>query len=58
MGPSASPVGCADDVGPFHERFDQHGPVVVSLGPVPDQLATDQGQEMRSEVGDFDPAAE
>ena len=55
LGPAGGLVGGAGEARGFHERFDQHGRGVVTLGPVFGQMPTHDGQDVRGQVGDSDP---
>ena len=58
-GPDAGPAGCPVDragvARGLDEGLDEHGRGVVALGPVLGQAPADEGQDVRTQVGDFDP---
>ena len=55
MDPARCPVHGAGVARSLDEGLDQHGGGVVALGPVLGQAAADDGEDVRAEVGDFDP---
>ena len=55
MDPPRCPVDGAGVAGRLDEGFDEDGGRVVAFGPVFGQAPADDGEEMRAEVGDFDP---
>ena len=57
MDPARCPVHGAGVARSLDEGLDQHGGGVVALGPVLGQAAADDGEDVRAEVGDFDPRA-
>ena len=54
-GPAGGPVNGAGVARGLDEGLDEHGRGVVALGPVLGQAAADEGQDVRTQVGDFDP---
>ena len=55
MDPAGGPVDRAGVARGLYESLDEHGRGVVVLGPVLGQAPADEGQDVRAEIGDFDP---
>ena len=54
-GPAGGPVNGAGVARGLDEGLDEHGRGVVALGPVIGQAPADEGQDVRTQVGDIDP---
>ena len=55
MDPARCPVDRAGISRGLYERLDEHGRGVVALGPVVGQAPADEGEDVRTQVGDPDP---
>ena len=55
MDPARCPVDRAGISRDLYESLDEHGRGVVALGPVIGQAPADDGQDVRTQVGDIDP---
>ena len=55
VGPSRGPVDGAGVAGRLDEGLDEHGGDAIALGPVFGQAPSDDGEDVRAEVGYLDP---
>ena len=53
--PARCPVDGTGVTGGLDESLDEHGGGAMALGPVLGQAPADDGEDVRAEVGDFDP---